>query len=217
MRTLRPLNALRGLTLIVLTATLLGCASSGPKRNASMASSVETSAARLERVGLNLDATLASLNDLVNNPQPDLRPQFKKFSGALKNLDASSAQVARAHDDLQVKSTVFFENWEREISTIQNSDIRNQSQERKQQVSRQFDRVKAGCDELRGRFRPLVGDLKDIQRSLASDLTPSGVEALRGTVHQLNERATPRREETNRLAAQFRELAATVSPKRPNP
>jgi hypothetical protein len=130
---------------IGLVVVLAGCASAGYRRSKQTASSLQSSANRIERAGLQVQLAVATLNDLINNPQPDLRPQFEKFSTALGKADSLVTSIREADETLQARSTVHFDNWDKELAAIQNDDIRASGQARKLEVLSQCNNVRNNC------------------------------------------------------------------------
>ncbi|MSU59221.1 MAG: hypothetical protein EXS35_13815 [Pedosphaera sp.] len=69
---------------------------------------MQASASRIENQNLRLELAVGLLNELVNNPQADLQPQFKKFSSALGQPGALAASIHAAESDMQNRGTVYF-------------------------------------------------------------------------------------------------------------
>ena len=203
--------ALAGLT-IGIAVLVAGCASSGYRKSEQTAASLQSSANKIERAALQLHLAVATLNDLVNNPQPDLRPQFRKFVTAVGNAESLAASIREADKDLQERGAVHFDNWDKELVAIQNEDIRSRGQKRKKEVVGQYDNVRAACAKAQAENEPLQSDLKDVHRFLNSDLTPGGLAAIKDTTTRVNQRAAPVQHSVNKLVADMRALATAMSP-----
>lgn len=76
----------------------------------------------------------------------------------------------------------------------------------------QYDAVRAACAELQREAGPVQSDLKDVHRFLKSDLTPHGIAALKDTITRINRLAAPLNDSANKLAADMRALANSMSP-----
>lgn len=202
----------RGGFCVVLMVLLAGCASAGYQKSEKTAATLQSSADRIERAGSQLHLAVVTLNDLVSNPQPDLRPQFKKFSDAMGKAPALTTTVRQADRDLQSRGIAQFDNWDKELAAIQNESIRTRGQARKGEVVAQYDAVRAACAELQREAGPVQSDLKDVHRFLKSDLTPHGIAALKDTITRINRLAAPLNDSANKLAADMRALANAMSP-----
>jgi len=198
---------------IGLAVLVAGCASSGYRKSAQTASSLESSASQIERAGQQLQQAVVTLNDLVNNPQPDLRPQFKEFSSAADNAESLPTSIREADADLQARSAVYFDDWDKELAAIQNEFIRASGQARKLEVLSQCNNVRNACLTTQTEAAPLLADLKDIHRFLASDLTPGGLTAIRDATTRVNQLAAPVQNSVSRLVSDMRALGTAMSPR----
>ena len=150
-----------------------------------------------------LEATLASLNELVTQPAADAKPQFLKFSAALDRLNAAAAQAGGSVNRMWQKRSAYLETWDKEIATINDEEIRRVSQGRKTEVSNQFDSTARRYDDGQKQLQPLIRYLNDIRKALSTDLTREGLAAAQASVDRANEKA---REVQNVLAQSAAEL-----------
>src|SRR5256885_995955 len=129
-RALRRASQTTVCTMIALI--ICGCAS--PYRQGDAASaSLHKAASEIRAESGAIDLTLASLDNLVNNPGPDLRPQFARFSHALDNLVAASKRAENSAEVAKRKSADFFESWDKRAADIKFEAVRDQSVSRKTQ------------------------------------------------------------------------------------
>src|ERR1051325_4424968 len=90
--------------LVFSTALLIvaGCASHGYVKGNAAGGSMQQASLCVEKETQEIDQTISRLTSLVNEPAPDLRPQFKAYDEALERLYHSIEQtddaVKRAHD-----------------------------------------------------------------------------------------------------------------------
>lgn len=49
-----------------------------------------------------------------------------------------------------------------------------------------YDKVEVSLQQASERFKPFLSDLADIQKALATDVTPGGVKAIKSTVRSAN-------------------------------
>lgn len=203
--------AIAGLT-VGLAVLVGGCASSGYRKSEQTASSLESSAQRIESDTMQLQLAIVTLNDLVNNPQPDLRPQFKKFSAAVGKSDALTKTIQEADANLQARSEVYIAEWDKELAAIQNEAIRARGQARKLEVINQCNNVRNACLTTQTECAPLLSDLNDIQRLLSADLTPGGLAASRDATARVNQLAAPVQNSLGKLVADMRALGTAMSP-----
>lgn len=198
--------------LLGLLLAVAGCATSGYRTNERTASTLESLASRIELAGAQMDIAVTELNNLVNNPQPDLRPQFNRFSAAVKKLDSLSSSVQKADNDLEARGKVHFESWDKEVITIQNEVIRSNAQARKLEVLTRFNNLRNNCLTVLTGYSPVQSDLRDTQRFLNSDLTLGGLAAIKDTASRVTQQATPVRDAVSKLVAEMKSVGVAVSP-----
>jgi hypothetical protein len=160
--------------LVGVLVGLAGCATSGYRTSERTAATLQALAAKIEGAGTQMDIAVTELNNLVNSPQPDLRPQFNRFAAAVSKLSALSNSVHKADNHLHTRGKLHFDNWEKEIAAIQNEVIRSSGQARKLELQGRFDAVRNTCLGVLTSFTPVQADLGDVNRFLNSDLTPAG-------------------------------------------
>jgi hypothetical protein len=195
-----------------LMALLAGCATSGYRAGEHTASSLQASAQGIERANVPVDTAVAELNDLVNSPEADLRPQFNKFSAAVAKLNGLPASIRKADEDMQARGKIHFENWDKELAAMQNDAIRANGQARKLAVLSQLDGVRNECSKVLTEFAPLQSDLQDAHRFLNSDLTAGGLTAMKDATARINQLATPMHESVGKLVTDMRALGVAMSP-----
>jgi hypothetical protein len=205
------------LPMLALCALLAGCSTSGYQRAGSTATTLKNSADRLNRGTAQLDATLVALAQLVDNPAPDLKPQFSKFNTAVNNLDSLSRNLGRQSVSIQQQGAAYFQKWDEHLTTIQSASIREASAERKQSVMRQFERVKQNAEEVEAKLVPFVAEMKDIRTALQADLTPAGLNAIRSTSSRLSSKGVAVRESLTNLANEFTQISAALAAATPAP
>lgn len=198
--------------LMGFTLLIAGCASSGYRTSESTVSTLQSLANKIEEAGKQMDASVTELNSLINNPQPDLRPQFDRFSAAVSKLGTLSNQVHKTDLKLANRGKVHFDNWDKELAVIQNESIRASGQGRKLELQSQFDSVRNIGLKVAAGFAPVQSDLNDLQRYLNSDLNTRGLTTIRDSANRITQQATPVRQSIGNLVAELRSLGKAMSP-----
>lgn len=198
--------------LLGFTAMFAGCATSGYKTSERTAATLQSLASRIETTGAQMDIAVTELNNMVNNPQPDLRPQFERFSAAVSKLGSLSNSVHKADGELQARGKLHFDNWEKELAAIQNDTIRASGQTRKLELQSRFDAARNQCLKTLTSLTPVQSDLHDLERFLTADLTTSGFVAIRDSANRVTQQATPVRQSVGNLVTELRSLGVAMSP-----
>ena len=194
-----------------LALAFAGCASSGYQKGTKTAENIQDAANRIAALPGRIDQTLAALNDLVEKPQADLRPQFKTFSSQLTDMESEAQDIADARRNMAENGKEFFAKWDESLAKIQNEDIKARSQSRKAEVTQKLQDIKMRYTEAEVSFKPFLASLKDVQTSLSVDLTPGGVSAMKGTAAKATQNAGPLKDSISKLAAEFKALGVAMS------
>ncbi len=200
------------LTVTITAAFIAGCASTGNDKAASTASALTKSSDYIAKGNALIDQTLASLNDLVSNPQPDLRKQFKAFNSSVDKLNSTASDVAGKAAEMKSQGAAYFKKWDGEASKMQNEDIRNRSEARKNEVASKFGRISQSYDETKTAFAPFMADLRDVQKFLSTDLTAGGLAAIKDVAAKANKDAVPLKGALGKLSDEFKGLGLSMSP-----
>ncbi len=205
--------------LLFLAAVLplfSGCASPNYDKGSATGAGLQAAADRLSQDSARIDATLNCLNDLVSKPG-DLVAQFKAYSAGVNNLDSSAKDVQSKVAAMWRKGNDYFKAWDKETAQIHNEDIKNRSAARKAEMQQKFTEIKMSYTEASEALKPFMSDLKDIQKALATDLTPGGASALKEPADKANKDAVPLKASLDKLATQFKELGAAFQAAPPPP
>ncbi len=156
-----------------------GCASGNYQKADAASESLRRASVQIDAENHAIDLALGRLDNLVNKPAPDLKPQFKQFSASVDRLIAASERAEKAATAANEKSTDYFRNWDKEMAAINFEAVREQSVSRKTQVSNEFNTVNQRYRENQAVVEPLISYLQDIRTALSTDLTRGGLEAVK--------------------------------------
>lgn len=166
-------------TCIAGVIYLSGCASPSYKKADSASGSLHKAAMAVNTEDRAIDATMNALDDLVNKPAADLRPQFVRFNAALDWLEDSSKRAESAANEANQKSQDYFQTWDKEVASIHYESVRDQSVSRKTQVSDELNTVDQRYRQNQAVVEPLIAYLRDIRTSLSIDLTTGGIASVK--------------------------------------
>ena len=197
--------------LSLAVAGLAGCQTAGYKKSDAAARDAQSCVALTQAVSTNLEAATGALNDLVNQPAGDAKPQFLRFSAALDRLVSSAKRADAGIARLGRKQAAYLQAWEKEIASIQDQDIRNRSETRKAEVNAQIIAANRQSDEARSARQPLMGYLQDIRNALSTDLTRPGLVAVQPWVINANESARKTQTALAQSATEWDVLSARLS------
>ncbi len=189
--------------LATVTAGLTGCSSAGYTKGNAASRSFENAAAEVQAQSEDLDQTIGTLKQLITQPGPDLRKPFRRYSRHLDRFAASALRVEATGHLLEQKHAEYLRAWEQELSAIDFEHVRALSQARRAEVSQRFDAVHRRYQENQAVVQPMIAYFQDIRRALSTDLTPGGLQALKGTVAHADENAAKVRTALAALTAEL--------------
>jgi len=210
---MKTIPHLRGLlTVTAIAGFITGCASDNYHKSADTGAALTSASRMIAKDSDLIDESLRDLDDLVTNPNPDLRKQFRKFNRAVNELGDSASDVASKAGEMKSKGGDYFAGWDKESAQIQNEDIRNRSETRRNEVAAHFERISRQYDETGTVFRPFMSDLRDVQKFLSTDLTAGGLAAIKDTAAKASNDAVPVKDSLGRLSDEFKSLGLSMSP-----
>jgi hypothetical protein len=190
---------------------LAGCHSTAYDKGNSAGRSLQKAAGEAQAEGRILDGTMAALNDLINNPAPNLKPQFHRYSSLLAELIASAKRNDKTIARITARNAEYFRTWDKQLATMNYEVIRTRSETRKAEVVSHFEKVNSRYQEVQTTMDPLLNYLVDIRKALSTDLTPDGLESVRSIVGNATENAGKVQTALGKLADNLHEAGLKMS------
>jgi chromosome segregation ATPase len=129
--------------------------------------------------------TLEELNRL-QAPGVELRPQFERFKAELVKLEAQAASARERATAMKEKGQAFFADWEEQVKSIQNENIRDAAADRLEKRKKSYGRIIASMQDAREELVPFLSDLNDIKTLLDGELTPQSVASAKNLIKKAN-------------------------------
>lgn len=173
-KTLVPRLAL----FIIVVFGIAGCASTGMQRSEDTRTSMETMDNDIQEASQQLDATGASLDELMRPGQTDLKQTFDSYSKNVEKMEAMEKKFAKHAEHMKAEGIDYFDEWEKEGTEYKNPQIQKLSDERRADLGEIYDKIaenSIGVDEA---FKDYISNVKEIQTFLSNDLTPKGIDAI---------------------------------------
>lgn len=206
-----PLSVFAAVTVFSAGCSSSPSSSKNYNRAGKASTSLQDTAVSIDKGEVQIDAVLVALSDLVNNPGSDLKPQFKQFESSVDKLSSLAKEVREQAAAMQEKGAAYFQQWDADLATIQDEDIRSRSTARKNAVAARFDRVRSSYATTNATFAPFMSRLTDVRTALTTDLTSGGLSSIRSAADQADTDAVPLREALRQLSADFKSLGLSMS------
>jgi len=205
-----------GCTVALLSALpwlLGGCASSsgsGPQKASGIEKSLDKAKADMGKAKDLVSETSAALNDILTDPQRDLKPQFKTFAGSLGKLHAVSQKMRDKATAIETQLDKYLESRREQVGTIQDVALRDTALNRIAQCNESFKRLSAVLTQAKDTLSPYVANLSDIQKFLSADLTPGGLKAISGLANTAARSQKGVQDQLDAVVAEFDRVAADL-------
>lgn len=151
-----------------------------------LASSMKEARLEATRASEQLKAALDALNALAKQTQGDLRPAYQAFATQIPKVEAAATWTRARVQWMQGDGRRYFSTWQKTVDGLGNESLRKKAQKRLDTVQKSYDKVLTTFQASGEQFRGFLSDLNDIQKTLALDVTPGGVKAVRSTVSHAN-------------------------------
>jgi len=162
---------------LAVAAALMGatCAKDDSRERLGKAiSSLEETRDELADASKQVDAVLAAASG-VQSSQGNLQAAYNRYKKEVKKTEeAAEDSRTRAHD-MRARSAEYQGKWQAEMSKVTNPDLKAAAGARAAKVRGRYEMISAKAQAAQAAYAPFITDLKDLQRYLSVDLTPTAV------------------------------------------
>jgi len=155
-----------------------GCASDDNGRTAESnkaTTSLKDTRAELVKSKTEVNDAVTALDKL--SAGGNLQQNFKTYSAAVKDVQTAGDKSRARATAMKENGRAYVAKWEKEMDQVSNPELRAGAAARRQKVKANYESILTSGRSVRDAYQPFLKDLQDIQRALASDLTPGGVTA----------------------------------------
>lgn len=164
--------------LVIAAMSIIGCSSTGMQRSEKARTTMQTMDNDIKMVVVQLDATGASLDDLMRAGQTDVKKAFDLFTENTSKMEKMEKDFNKHADEMQKRGIDYFEEWEKDGNEYKNPDIQALSEQRRLELGEIYGRIAENSVGVKEAFKAYLSDCKEIQMYLSNDLTRKGIEAI---------------------------------------
>jgi hypothetical protein len=122
--------------------------------------------------------TITALDRLVDPKQTDLHSAYDSFSKAVAALDSEAASMKDIAGKMNSGGQKFFSNWEQDLASLANKDVRAEGESRHKEVLEEFTDAQSSLDKTLGSVTDLQVLVGDVKTYLGNALSTEGVEQM---------------------------------------
>jgi hypothetical protein len=178
MKVSTKLGAIIATLLLGALTCLSGCATTGMQQSAKTGTTMNAVEHDIQQAVAQVDATGASLQELVRPGQSNVKEAFKKYSANVDKMEDLGKRLFQHADKMSAQGKDYFEEWRKQGNAYTNPQIQALSEQRRADLSAVFARIPEASVGVKGAFKAYMTDIKEIKTYLSNDLTPKGVESI---------------------------------------
>ncbi len=197
--------------VIIAAAGMVGCATTGMERSTKAQTSMTEMDGNIKLLLVQLDATEASLKELVKPDNSNVEKAFRLFSANVSKLDQLERNFTRQTDEMNARGTDYFEEWQKEGDNYKNPRIQQLSEQRRRELSRIYGDIATNSIGVKERLNSYVTDLKEIQKYLSNDLTPKGIQAIAPLTREVTSKSSGLTDEIKDIQAAVNRANAAMN------
>jgi len=122
-----------------------------------------------------LEQTMKSLESITTSDPKNLQKAYKNFQSRANNLTKAYRTASNGMKAMRAKRDQYFAAWEKSNASISIPELRQASEERRQQVMAEHAQLSEEAGELGGRIDSFMAKLGDLHKFLGSDLSADAV------------------------------------------
>jgi outer membrane murein-binding lipoprotein Lpp len=129
-----------------------------------------------------ISAASSALNSLNSPKDGDYKSPYQDFISNVETIENISKKVGKLAEELQTNREQYFQEWERELASFQNQEMRQVSEQRLAEVRAKCQPIVDAAPPLSASFTPYLANISDIRRYLDLDLNTDSVQRIGGTI-----------------------------------
>lgn len=157
-----------------------------------------------------IDSVTKSLNQFAA-AQGDLRKPLSSLQKSVDDLDTTSARIKDLGKELDAKEAAFQSSWAEEMKSIESANVRRTAEQGRTNVDAAFRTLDQESAAIGNLFREWESKVKQIESSLAADLSPANQQALASKIREVSDLAPQLKERIQAFSNNLRKLSGTMT------
>jgi hypothetical protein len=205
-------TAASNLALAPLLLALAGCGTSaGYKQADKTGESINSLRNDVAQLKAAVDGSMKALDSLQASASTNPRKAYEAYAKSVNKVESSSEKVKKQADEMRERGQAYFQQWETQLASVKNEEIRTLAQERRAKLQETFDTIKNVAQDAKSSFPPFLADLKDLRTALGADLTVEGVDAAKNIFQKTKSAGVEVQKHLDSLAAELNSVVAAIT------
>jgi hypothetical protein len=159
---------------------------------------------------LALNRTIDTLNRIPDSPAPD--QAYAAFNTELTAFNKIADKTLKESDTVRNNGRELFSEWNAETESINDPEIRSIAEQRRTTLRESYNTMLTPLLTARSDLNEVRSNLTDIQKALALDLTPDGVNAIKASFGRISDKAATSVKSLDAFAAELDDIAESLPP-----
>jgi hypothetical protein len=204
--------AIAALSCMAAIAFVTGCATTGYERAERTGANIAAFRNDILNVSKSVDATMGALTKIIDTANNGPQKAYNTFSSSLDRLDKAVATARARAQEIQASGDDYFKQWEKQLQTIQNPDIRKLAEAQKAKLQETFAKIKPLAQQTKADFEPFSNDCHDLKNFLSNDLTVTGVDAAKSLIDKTVTHGQAVQKSLDSLMSEMNTISAALTP-----
>ena len=184
---MRTTFALPLVALLSCGVLITGCGG-GTERTQNTVGAASATVAKVDAARIHLDGLTQTLTNFRGaTAGADLKGLYKSFLSQHDNVTSAVNAVNASADATEAKGNTQLTEWNKQISTIQDEDLRAASAKRSSDLRMALTNLTTSKSSFATVSSGVLGQLGDIKKALDADLTTAGVTGIKPTLSKVVE------------------------------
>jgi len=204
--------------LLCAMVLLAGCETSGQHAQAKKATkavtSMEKTRAELVKADQQVDEAVIALDRLTSSPTV-VPEAYKVYKVQVTEVSKQEREAQKRADRMRADWRAYITAWETEVDTVSTPELQARAEERRQAVRENYDRLRDAANAVHSAYQPFLTQLQDVQKTLALDLTPAGLEAAKPAIDSAHQSAQNLKQQIGAFVSEIDRVAAATTARTP--
>jgi len=159
---------------------------------------------------LALNRTIDALNRIPESPAPD--QAYVAFNTELTAFNKLADKTLKESDTVRNNGRELFSEWNAETESIMDPEIRSIAEQRRTTLRESYNSMLSPLLTARSDLNEVRSNLNDLQKALALDLTPDGIDAIKTAFGRIGSKAATSEKSLDAFAAELDNIANSLPP-----
>jgi hypothetical protein len=132
-------------------------------------------------------------------------------------VEAAGDIAKKDAETMRQRAKAYFDQWDAQLASVQNQEIRNLAQQRKAKLQETFGSIKDAAQGAKDAFPPFLSNLKDLRTALGSDLSAQGIEASKDIFQKTRSAGADLQQNLDKLMDEMNSVADAITAAKAKP